>query len=91
MTEKVIGEIRFIETDDGFRIEVKGDKEQMREMGDDAGTTMRVIFNFESEEEKARKASHTKTTKHKKPVKKLHHAPSHKKVHHEEEEESSDF
>ena len=31
-------------------------KEQMREMGDDAGTTMRVIFNFESEEEKAKKA-----------------------------------
>lgn len=33
MTEKVIGEIRFIETEDGFRIEVKGDKEQLKEMG----------------------------------------------------------
>ena len=35
MAEKVIGEIRFVETDDGFRIEVKGDKERIREhMGD---------------------------------------------------------
>ena len=33
MTEKVVGEIRFIETDDGFRIEVKGDKERLKEMG----------------------------------------------------------
>jgi hypothetical protein len=33
MTEKVIHEVRFIETDDGFRIEVKGDKERIRSMG----------------------------------------------------------
>lgn len=33
MTEKVIHEVRFIETDDGFRIEVKGDKERMKKMG----------------------------------------------------------
>jgi hypothetical protein len=33
MTEKVIHEVRFIETDDGYRIEVKGDKEAIREMG----------------------------------------------------------
>jgi hypothetical protein len=33
MADKVIHEVRFIETDDGFRIEVKGDKERMREMG----------------------------------------------------------
>ncbi len=32
MAEKIISEIRFVETDDGFRIEVKGDKERMREM-----------------------------------------------------------
>jgi hypothetical protein len=32
MTEKIIHEVRFVETDDGFRIEVKGDKERMREM-----------------------------------------------------------
>lgn len=32
MAEKVIGEIRFVETDDGFRIEVKGDKERLGEM-----------------------------------------------------------
>jgi hypothetical protein len=28
--EKVIQEFRVIETDDGFRIEIKGDKEQLR-------------------------------------------------------------
>ena len=33
MAEKVIGEIRYIETDDGFRIEMKGDKERLKEMG----------------------------------------------------------
>jgi hypothetical protein len=33
MAEKVIAEIRFIETDDGFRIETKGDKEHLRKMG----------------------------------------------------------
>lgn len=33
MTEKVIQEIRFIETDDGFRIEATGDKEQLKAMG----------------------------------------------------------
>jgi hypothetical protein len=33
MTEKVVHEGRFIETDDGYRIEVKGDKERLKEMG----------------------------------------------------------
>lgn len=33
MADKVIHEFRFIETDDGFRIEFKGDKEKMRKMG----------------------------------------------------------
>ncbi len=33
MTEKVIQEIRLIETDDGYRLEVKGDKEQLKKMG----------------------------------------------------------
>ncbi len=33
MAEKVIHEVRVIETDDGFRIEVKGDKERMRKLG----------------------------------------------------------
>lgn len=28
--EKVIRELRFIETDDGYRIEIKGDKEKMK-------------------------------------------------------------
>ncbi len=31
MMEKVIQEFRIIETDDGFRIEIKGDKEYLRE------------------------------------------------------------
>lgn len=30
--EKVISEWRIVETDDGFRIEIKGDKEAMRGM-----------------------------------------------------------
>lgn len=29
--EKIISEWRVVETDDGFRIEIKGDKEAMRE------------------------------------------------------------
>jgi hypothetical protein len=37
MPEKVISEIRFVETDDGFRIEFKGDKERWRQMGFDPG------------------------------------------------------
>ncbi|MDX1412004.1 MAG: hypothetical protein R3351_07585 [Nitrospirales bacterium] len=36
MADKVIHEVRFVETDDGFRIEVKGDKERMRQMGWDS-------------------------------------------------------
>jgi hypothetical protein len=33
MTEKVLHEVRIIETDDGFRIEIKGDKEEIKKMG----------------------------------------------------------
>ena len=33
MTEKTIHEMRIIETDDGFRIEIKGDKEEIKKMG----------------------------------------------------------
>ena len=33
MAEKVIQEVRIVETDDGFRIEIKGDKERLRQMG----------------------------------------------------------
>ena len=32
MREKVLSEIRFIETDDGYRVEIKGDKEKLKEM-----------------------------------------------------------
>lgn len=31
MAEKVIHEVRIIEMDDGFRIEIRGDKEQIKE------------------------------------------------------------
>jgi hypothetical protein len=37
MEDKVIHEVRVIETDDGFRIEVKGDKERIRKMGFEHG------------------------------------------------------
>ncbi len=30
--EKIINEFKLIETDDGFRIEIKGDKQAMRKM-----------------------------------------------------------
>ena len=33
MSEKLIHEVRIVETDDGFRIEIKGDKERLKEMG----------------------------------------------------------
>ena len=35
--EKVIKEFKIIETDDGFRIEIKGDKEVLRKMLKDFG------------------------------------------------------
>jgi hypothetical protein len=40
MSEKVLHEVRFIETDDGFRVEIKGDKEKIREMGFGPGLGM---------------------------------------------------
>ena len=30
--EKVLHEVRIVETEDGFRIEIKGDKERLKEM-----------------------------------------------------------
>ena len=33
MDDKILGQISFIETDDGFRVEIKGDKERIRKMG----------------------------------------------------------
>jgi len=30
--EKVIGEFKIVETEEGYRIEIKGDKEKMKEM-----------------------------------------------------------
>ncbi len=36
--EKVIREWRIVETDDGFRIEIKGDKETMRDWVNTIGT-----------------------------------------------------
>jgi hypothetical protein len=46
MAEKVIGEVRFIETEDGFRIEVKGDKERLRELGFEPGKGFRHGMGF---------------------------------------------
>jgi hypothetical protein len=34
MSEKLLHEIRIVETDDGFRIEIKGDKERLKAMLD---------------------------------------------------------
>ena len=46
--EKVINEIKVIETDDGFRIEIKGDKEVIRQMlhGFGAGFPFARGFHF---------------------------------------------
>ncbi len=33
MADKIIHEVRIVETDDGYRIEIKGDKEQLKKMG----------------------------------------------------------
>ncbi len=33
MEDKVLHEVRILETEDGFRIEIKGDKEHLRKMG----------------------------------------------------------
>jgi len=35
MSEKVLHEVRFVETDEGYRIDIKGDKEQLKKMGMD--------------------------------------------------------
>ncbi len=35
--EKVVNELRVIETDDGFRIEIKGDKEKIKAFMSDFG------------------------------------------------------
>ena len=37
MEDKVISEFRVIETEDGYRIELKGDKEQMKKWFDHRG------------------------------------------------------
>ena len=34
MADKVIHEVKFIETDDGYRVEINGDKEQLKKMFD---------------------------------------------------------
>ncbi|HST05602.1 MAG TPA: hypothetical protein VLQ48_12825 [Chloroflexia bacterium] len=33
MSEKILHQITIVETDDGYRIEIKGDKEKLRAMG----------------------------------------------------------
>jgi hypothetical protein len=44
--EKVINEFRIVETDDGFRIEIKGDKEVIRRML--SGFGLHNFFNVET-------------------------------------------
>jgi hypothetical protein len=39
--EKVINELRVIETDDGFRVEIKGDKEKIKAFMSDIGSHKR--------------------------------------------------
>ena len=46
MDEKVIHEVRLIETEDGFRIEVKGDKEYIRRMGFGPGLGLGAHFGW---------------------------------------------
>ncbi|MCA9923450.1 MAG: hypothetical protein KC421_13815 [Anaerolineales bacterium] len=46
MTEKVIHEVRFIETDEGYRIEINGDKDQMNRMGFDPERWLRRGMGF---------------------------------------------
>ncbi len=36
--EKIIDDVKLIETEDGFRIEIKGDKEAIRKMLDGCGS-----------------------------------------------------
>jgi hypothetical protein len=35
--EKVVNEVRVIETDDGYRVEIKGDKDQIKAFMSDFG------------------------------------------------------
>jgi hypothetical protein len=44
MSEKVIHEIKIIETEDGFRIELTGDKEQLRQMLFEQGRPFSMPF-----------------------------------------------
>jgi len=50
MAEKVIQEVRIVETDDGFRIEIKGDKERLRQMALSHQREMIAIYRQESSE-----------------------------------------
>ncbi len=44
---KIIDDVKFVETNDGFRIEIKGDKEAMRKMWDECG--MGFLFGSASQ------------------------------------------
>ncbi len=46
MAEKVIHEVRITETDDGYRIEIKGDKERLKEMGFGRGFPFPGMFGM---------------------------------------------
>jgi hypothetical protein len=44
MSEKIIHQITITETDDGYRIEIKGDKEKLRAMGFGRGFGPGMLF-----------------------------------------------
>ena len=55
MADKVIHEMRLIETDDGFRIELKGDKERLKKMFSHPGTMCGHKMGFGRRFRKARR------------------------------------
>ena len=58
MGEKVIHEVKFVETDDGFRIEFKGDKERLRKMGFGPGMGFDPAMRFKLRHEHFRHHHH---------------------------------
>jgi len=46
MADKVISEFKVVETDDGYRVEIKGDKEQMKKWFESRGKFGRHGMGF---------------------------------------------
>jgi hypothetical protein len=62
MEDKVIHEFKIIETEDGFRIEIKGDKERIRRMG--FGPFGRFRGGHHRHDSRARHGRHFRFEKH---------------------------